>query len=126
MAGLRKKGFVLMLVIIAMSLVGVIMLVLTSGANTMLFQSDTAYLRAIERNLTASGLAWAKQNIHNGTETFNRTIILDIADMNVRNATLTLTVSTPVDDRVEVQIVTSCTRGRQTRQNADKYQIKLQ
>jgi len=41
------------------------MLVLAGGANTMLFQSDTAYLQAVERNLVASGLAWAKRNTKN-------------------------------------------------------------
>ncbi len=81
----RQKGFVLILVITAMAVIGLEMYVLTGGANTMLFQSDTAYLKACKRNLVTSGLAWAKQNIRNNNrETFEKTVELDVSKMNIR------------------------------------------
>jgi hypothetical protein len=52
----RQKGFALVLVITAMAVIGLEMYVLTGGSNTMLFQSDTAYLEACKRNLITSGL----------------------------------------------------------------------
>ncbi len=65
MKQLRQNGFVLILVITAIAAIGAEMFVLTGGANTMLFQSDTAYLQAVERTLVAIGLAWAKRNTKN-------------------------------------------------------------
>lgn len=127
MKRLRNRGFVLLFVIVAIALVGVIMIVLTTGSDTMMFQSDMAYLRAIERNLTASGAAWARQNVRGKSpETFNRTIILDLANMNIRGSSLTVGVGAPMDNQVEVQINTSCTRGRRTQDHAKKSTLQLQ
>lgn len=99
MKTLRNKGFVLFLVIAAIALVGVIMVVLTAGADTMVFQSDTAYLGAIERNLTASGLAWARLNARDvSPQAANRTVSLDVANMGVRGSSLTVVVGAPTDN----------------------------
>jgi len=123
----RNEGFVLILVIIAIGLIGAVMIVLAAGANTMMFQSDTAYLQAVERNLTASGLAWSRLNIRGKSpETFSRTVSLDLADMNIRGSSLTIAVGAPVDNQVEVQINTSCTRGRRTLDHAKKFTLLLQ
>jgi hypothetical protein len=123
----RNKGFVLWLVIIAIGLIGAIMIVLTAGANTMMFQSDTAYLQAIECNLMASGSAWVRLNIRGKSpETFSRTVSLDLADMNMRGSSLTVGVGAPMDNRVEVQINTSCTRGRRTLDHVKKITLQLQ
>ena len=124
--GPRQNGFVLILVITAIAAIGAEMFVLTGGANTMLFQSDTAFLRAVERNLAASGLAWAKRNIRNESrEIFNRTIELDVSNMDIRNSTLTVTTGIPAAKKVEVQINTSCSRGRQTIRHNGKYRVEL-
>ncbi|GAF88629.1 unnamed protein product, partial [marine sediment metagenome] len=92
------------------------MYVLTGGANTMLFQSDTAYLKACERNLVTSGLAWAKQNIRNKSrETFEKTVELDVSKMNIRGSTLIVTIrGLPTGEEPQAQINASCSRGRRT------------
>jgi hypothetical protein len=124
MKRLKNKGFVLVFVIIAVALIGAIMLVLTSGADTMRLQSDTAYLRATERNLAASGLAWARLNVRDESpEVFNRTITLDMANTGIRGANLTIAVATPIDNEVRVDISTSCTRGRRTKEHTSQYEI---
>jgi len=116
-----------MLVIIAIALIGAIMIVLTAGADTMMFQSDTAYLQATECNLMASGSAWSRVNVRGKSpETFNRTVSLDLADMNIRGSSLTIAVGAPTDSRVEVQINTSCTRGRRTLAHVKKITLQLQ
>jgi hypothetical protein len=126
MSPVRNKGFVLVLVITAIALIGVIMFVLTTSANDLQFQSNRAYLQAVEHNLTASGLAWAKRHIGNGkTGISDGPTSLDVSDLNVRGSSLAVTVGTPGDEEVEVEISTSCTRGRQTRRHADKYRVKL-
>lgn len=126
MKALRRKGFVLILVITAIAVIGIEMFVLTGVANTMQFQSHGAYLQACRRNLTASGLAWARQNIPDKTgEVVPQTIELDVSRMDVRGAGLELTVSSPSDRKAEVLIRTSCTRGRQTLRGENKYEIAL-
>ena len=111
----------LILVITAIAAIGAEMLVLAGSANTMLFQSDTAYLQAVERNLVASGLAWAKRNTKNESkEIFNRTIELDVSNMDIRNSTLTVTIGIPSDKGAEVQIETSCNRHRRTLRGLQK------
>lgn len=115
MKKLRQNGFVLVLVITAIALIGAEMFVLTGMANTILFQADIAYLEVVERNLVASGLAWARQNVKNQSkETFNKTIELDLNDMDIRRSTLAVIISMPGDQQAEVQINTSCGHSRHT------------
>ncbi len=123
---LQQNGFVLILVVTIIAPIGVGLFVLAGGANTMLFQSNTAYLQAVKRNLAASGLAWAKRNIRNESrEIFNRTIELDVSSMDIRNSTLTVTTGITAAKKVEVQINTSCSRGRQTIRHNGKYRVEL-
>ena len=84
----QRNGFVLILVIAAMALIGAELFVLTDSANMVLFQTDTAYLQACQRNLVASGLAWSGWKIENeDKETFNRTVDLDVVSMSISGAT---------------------------------------
>jgi hypothetical protein len=121
----REKGFIILLVIMLVTLIGFIMSFLTLGANIMVHQSNNTYLQACERNLAASGLAWAKENIQkeNGN-IFDKTIELDFTDMDIHNPTLTVTIRTPAANRPEVQISTSCSRGRNTLTNDETYIIR--
>ncbi|MHC4633032.1 MAG: hypothetical protein ACYS9C_17440 [Planctomycetota bacterium] len=122
----QQNGFVLILAIAAIALVGAMMTVLTGSANKILFQSDTAYLQACRRNLVTSGLTWAKRNIKNESEeTFNRTIELDVTSMSISGATLSVNIDIPKDQEPEVQINTSCSRARRTLRHNEKYRIGL-
>ncbi|MBW7992708.1 MAG: hypothetical protein FVQ84_22190 [Planctomycetes bacterium] len=122
----RQKGFVLVLVITAMAIIGLEMHVLSSGANTMLYQSNRAYLEASKRNLITSGQAWAKQNIRNNSiDTFEKTVELDINKLNIKDSSLTVTISVPTNKEPQAQINVSCSRSRQTFKSDDKYQIRL-
>lgn len=125
MSPVRNKGFVLVLVITAIALIGVIMFVLTTSANDLQFQSNSAYLQAVEHNLIASGLAWAKRNIGDGkTGISDGPTSLDVSDLNVQGSSLAVTARTPGDEEVEVEISTSCTRGRRTLKHTGKYVIE--
>jgi len=112
----RHNGFVLMLVIIVMALIGIQMFALADIANTMQFQSHTQYLTACERNLLASGMAWAKQNLQSPDAeiTDGQMIELDVSRMNIRRSALNVTIGISPDGRAQVRINSSCTRGRQT------------
>jgi len=122
----RNNGYILILVIMAILLIGAVIFVLTEGANTLLFQSDTAYLEAVERNLVTSSLAWTKQNIKADLEgAFYKTIGLDVTDLNIPDANLSIVIGPGRDEEVEVEVSTSCSRGRQTFRHRDKYKIRV-
>jgi hypothetical protein len=126
MKNTRQNGFVLILVIVAIAVIGIQMSVLGDIANTMQFQSQTAYLKACERNLLASGLLWAKENVREkSSEIFDRTIQLDVSKLNIRDSALAVTANIASDEEAEVQIDTSCSRSRQTLRETGKYRIEL-
>lgn len=121
----RQNGFVLLLVIVALSVVAIVMFVLTNIAGTMQFQSHSVYLQACERNLLASGLAWAGQNIRNKSgEAFEKKVELDIGEMNIRGPALDVAISMTPNREAEVKIEGSCSRGRQTRKVSGEFKIE--
>lgn len=122
----RRNGFVLVYVITIIALIGIQLSVLAAVANIMSYQSDEAYLEACERNMRASGLAWARHNIENKTGSIlNQSVKLDISEMEIRDSVLNVTINTATGKQPEVRINTSCTRGRQTIKRDKKYKIEL-
>jgi type II secretory pathway component PulK len=111
----RNQGAVLTLVIVALMLVGVVMFVLTEGSNTMLFQADAAYLQAVERNLIASGLAWARARLSsNANEQSAEPVELNTAAFGLPNAKLVVRILDVQGGTAKVRIETSCHKGRRT------------
>ncbi len=111
----KQKGFILVAIIGVLATVGIGMYVLIGGSNAVLFQSNSVYLEACEANLRASGLVWAKKNIKAGNEEiFDTSIELDVSDMKMGRGSLNVKVSRPANKSPEVQIHSSCSRGRQT------------
>jgi hypothetical protein len=136
MKKMKQNGLVLILVITLIALIGLEMFVLAGGSNTILFQADTAYLRAVRNNLVASGLAWTKQNVADqGKKIFDKTIELDVTDMKIRDANLSVIVrrgatasqrvGIPSGKEVQVQVSTSCSKSRQALRSDDKYAVGL-
>jgi len=126
MKNTKQSGFVLVLVIVAIAVVGIQMAVLGDIANTMQFQSQNAYLKACERNLLASGLLWARENAHKKSgEIIDKTIKLDVSGLNIRESALDVAISIASEQEAEVQIDTFCRRSRQTLKKTGKYRIEL-
>ena len=122
----RQQGFVLIFVIMAIVVIGIEMFVLSDIANTMQFQSQNAYLKACKRNLLASGLLWAKENTREkSSEILDKTIQLDVSEMNILASALDVTINIASEKEAEVQINTSCSRGRQTLKGTGKYRIEF-
>jgi len=120
----RKHGFVLLFVIVIMTLIAVVTFMLTEDAKTILFQSNQAYLKAVERNLIASGLAWARTRLQDdNTEVFNNIVELDVTEMPLPHSILKVKVDTPAGEQPQVQINTSCTRARRTLEHNRTYRI---
>lgn len=120
----EQSGFALALVIIIIALIGAVTFVLTEGAKTLQFHSDTAYLRAIDRNLTTSALAWARNNIKDkNSKDIGKTVELNVEPIGTRGSSLTLNTSIGTNQQIEVQVNTSCSKGRQTLANSARYQL---
>jgi hypothetical protein len=122
----RRGGFVFMLVVTAMAVIGMMMFALTALSNTMLFESDTAYLEGCERDLVLSGLGWAEWNIRNRRrEVSETTIELDVGDMGIEGASLSVAVGVRGGQEAEVEVKTLCSHRRRTLRHSEKYRIRL-
>jgi hypothetical protein len=60
MTGHRRSGIALILVISIIGLMGITLGYLAYSCRLMLLQTDREYLKAVDRNLALSGLAWAR------------------------------------------------------------------
>jgi hypothetical protein len=119
------KGFVMVLVIITIAMIGTVMLFLTNASNTMMFQANDAYLNACQRNLITSGIAWSKTNIKKENEQYlNKLTELNITEMNLQHADLNVTINVSSNTKPSAHISTSCSRGRQNLKSDDTYNIE--
>ena len=127
MRRLRRRGFVLIIVVVVIALMGAQLLVLSGISNSILFESETAYLEAVERNRSASGLAWAGQNAKGQSkDAFNKPVQLDLTGIGVPDTALTVTIGAPKENKARVQIKTSCGFGeRRTLRHSGQYDIEL-
>jgi ABC-type Na+ efflux pump permease subunit len=119
----RNKGFIMLMVICILALIGIYMIILTSDANTFIFLSDRAYLEACQQNLTASGLNWAKKNADT-SKTAASAVELDTADMGIKNAALSIKLSITEKGKSQVEIKTSCSKSRQRLSSIKKFSVE--
>ena len=55
----KPIGYVMILTLVMITLAGMALIILNMGAKILLSESKLAYLEACDRNLAASGYAWA-------------------------------------------------------------------
>jgi len=121
----RERGFILTFVIMALIVVGIATFVLTDGANTMLFHADRAYLHAVERNLIASGLAWAGEKAAGGDVSIGEPVHLDVTAPGCREARLAVQFLEVRSGKAAVRITTSCRKGRCTLDTSRGFRIAI-
>jgi len=122
----RDRGTILTFVIVALMLMGVVMFVLTGGANTMLFEADTTYVQAVEHNLIASGQAWAKAQASSTVGSpSSEPVELNTAAFGLPNARLVVRILGVQNSTAQVHIETSCHKGRRTLHTSRDYQLTL-
>ncbi len=119
-----RKGFVLLIVIMIIGLLGAELFVLTGSSNKITFQTNRAFLDAVQQNLISSGAAWAEYNIEKGNvKKPGKEIQLDAADIGTRNAQLTVTIEKIIHKRAMVSVNTSCSFGSQSLKYNEKYVV---
>lgn len=121
----RNSGFLLTFVIVALAVMGAVFFVLAGGANGMLFHADVAYLQATERNLVASGLAWARANIPSGGEAASEAVALDAGAFGAQNASLVVQIVQVQADHATIRVASSCSKWRRTLTACRDYTLDL-
>lgn len=120
----RQRGFSLTFVIVALILVGIGMFALGAGSNVMLFYADRTYVRALERNLTASGLAWVRAKAGDDPNlSAGGPVELDVAAFGPSAVRLSVQILDAHGDRVRVRVETSCAKRRCTLNTAPEYSL---
>jgi len=120
MSEARRSGFILVYVIMLLAITAVVMLVLTEGSNTMLFQADAAYLQALDRNLAASGLAWARHQAARGEPATAGPVSLETRSLGNSRAVLAVEIARR-GDATGCHIETSAAKGRQSISKSRQY-----
>lgn len=121
----KAGGFVLILAVMTMAMVAIAALVLAETSATMLFQTDRIYLEAVQRNLAASGLAWARQNTRSLATEPGKIVELDTGDIRLRDSSLGIRADNLSAGVINVRVITSCKKGRQTFNRSDCYTIPV-
>jgi hypothetical protein len=124
----RKKnnGFVLMFVITTLVLMVAMIAVLGNMSRAFVLETNTTYLEACSRNLSASGLAWAKYAIKNKNPTLSDgRIPLDVNDMKMPHATLSLDIHASHAGKEEVTVHTSVSRNNQRQRKETMYLVTI-
>ena len=120
------NGFVLTLVIVALGLMTVILLALTTGTQTMLSQTDRMYVSAVENDLIASGTAWASTQVPAGRLTASdQGTSLDAGLLSERPCKLIVRLVNRDDNRAVVDVSTSCSKARWTLTHSRSYAIPI-
>ena len=108
----RCNGFALLIVVILLSLSATAVIVLSNSSSSMLLRTKEATVEANNRNLAASGVAWAK---HNGRELSQRessTVELDVSGLGIKEAKCGVKAGEGEKGRDEFMIKTTFQRGK--------------
>ena len=120
----QRSGFAIILAVAAVALVGAAVLLLADMSDTLMFDSDLAYLQACNRNLSASALAWARQNQDKLRDSGpSEGIQLDVERLGIPAGNLNVA---PLKDRekgLRVQIDTQCGRNKMKLERTCNYLI---
>jgi hypothetical protein len=116
----RNDGFIMLIVICILALIAIYMILLTSDANTFIFQSDRAYLEACRQNLIASALNWAEKN----TDAAISPVELNTSGMGIKNAVLKVKVISVEKGKSQIEINASCSKARQRLSSVKKFTIE--
>ena len=109
----ERSGFAIILAVAAVALVGAAVLLLADISDSLMFESNLSYVQACNRNLSASGLSWARQNqdkLHDSGP--SERIQLDVERLGIPAGNLNVA---PLKDRekgLRVQIDTQCGRNK--------------
>ena len=120
----NRNGYVIILAVTAIALVGAALFILAGLANSLLFDANQAYLEACNRNLAASALAWAQHNRSKiSASSKTEQIQLDVSYLDIPDGDLRITLLEPGGKPSRLQINTQCRRETMKLKRSDTYLI---
>ncbi|MCF7954904.1 MAG: hypothetical protein K9M75_03785 [Phycisphaerae bacterium] len=109
----RQKGFVLFVVIIFMTVLGVALAVLGSHLKNLAYETTTERLKVYNDNLVTSSMAWANRNVKQLAEkTIGQTIELDVSELSINGGRAAITVTAIEADKIKINLTAECSRAR--------------
>ena len=122
----RPKGFVVIMTLSLVTLLGGALLIMTLSSKTLAFDANWAYYQACERNLAASGFAWADyQVLHLDKVLTVEPLNLDIESMQIPQGGLTISLADPNIAELTVEVKTTCGRESMLLHRVHKYSLKF-
>jgi len=115
----KQNGYVILAALICVALVGSAVVILGGICNSLLFESQHAYVEAADRNLTASALEWVRQNPAKATEKTR----LDVETLDVVGGSLSVMVLSESRSAAKVRIGIQCRRGRMALKRSHTYLV---
>ena len=121
----KRNGYVIILALLAIVLVGTAVFILTGLANDLLFDANLACLQAYNRNLSASALAWAQHNRDKLKDSSPaEEIRLDTKHFKIPEGDLRLTLLEPRGKLQKLQIHTESGPDKMKLKRSDSYLIR--
>jgi len=117
------NGFVMIMVIACMSLIGTMLFVLIHGSNNLRLESKHLYFKACQRNLTASGLSWARHQLKIAGKNTALNTNLDTKSLGIAGSTLQISIDHVDANSNRAQIKTTYKRGEKSIQHKNSYSI---
>jgi len=109
----RQKGFVLFVVIILMTVLGLVLAILASHLKNLAYETTTERLMVYNDNLIASSMAWANRNAKQlAKKSAGQTIDLDISELSINGGRAAITVTAIEGDKIKINLTAQCSRGR--------------
>jgi type II secretory pathway component PulK len=127
----HRSGIALILVISLIGLMGITLGYLSHSCRIMLLQTDRCYLKAVERNLTASGLTWARETIKKTedrsqkSEDEGRTMILDVNELRGPQARLIVRIEDGNGPPPLVHVQTHVSSARQKVNRLRSFRLQM-
>jgi hypothetical protein len=109
----RQKGFVMFIVVIMLSLVGMILVVISNNLKNIADETTAERLKVYNGLLQSSSLAWIKQNkLELAKKDVGETVQLDVDGFGINGASSAIEIVEIENGDIRVQIKTECSRGR--------------
>ena len=120
----QRKGFAMIVILLVMSLFGLTMTVLSNSSMQMGGQTTSEVLKVNNKNILASGIAWARANEnHLKKQSVGFTMELDTSAFDITKASCMLRVDSISENGIEVNIEAVCYKGR--RQYRKNHELQL-
>lgn len=115
----KQGGFVTLLAVASVALLGIAAVIITQTSLALRFQSDQAYVAACGRNLAGSALAWAQgRALTRGEHTQ-----LDVSALDIPGGVLRIAPAPSGPGKDSLRIDTECRFGRFHPNRSDVYVI---